>query len=68
MSVIMCRDKVYPSDIRVEAIDEIGNGSCEVALFSGPFAYERATTFADCWYANYTDEILSPALPTKADP
>lgn len=35
---------------RVEAIDVIGDGSCEVAIFSGPRAEDRAREFAKFYY------------------
>ena len=44
----LTQDKDNPTQYRVEAIDE--DGGCEVAIFSGPSALERAITFAGGGY------------------
>jgi hypothetical protein len=41
-------DKNDPSIYRVEAIDD--DGGCEVAIFGGPRALERARFFAESGY------------------
>lgn len=48
MKAIMIQDKNDASLYRVEAIDD--DGGCEVALFSGPNALDRAIAFAGCTY------------------
>jgi len=47
MKAEMIEDKNIAGQYRVEAID--ADGGCEVAIFSGPRALERATAF----HANY---------------
>jgi hypothetical protein len=44
MAYEVIEDRRYPSEWRVEAIDE--EGSCYVTLFSGPEAKERAQEYA----------------------
>ena len=44
----LTQDKDSPTQYRVEAIDE--DGGCEVAIFSGPSALERAIAFAGGGY------------------
>jgi hypothetical protein len=39
-------DKINPADWRVEGIDYEREGEVYVAIFSGPFARERATEYA----------------------
>jgi hypothetical protein len=51
-------DRVTPGDWRVERIDE--DGSCEVAIFSGPGAYERAVRYADRQYGQFDEISLAP--------
>jgi len=46
-------DKKIPSAIRVEYID--GDGGCEVTVFDGPRAIERAARFASAFYGTYSD-------------
>lgn len=51
------RDKNDPDAFRVEAIDD--DGGCEVAIFSGPNALERAIIFASC-VGGYYDKWADP--------
>jgi hypothetical protein len=41
-------DKAEPNAYRVEAIDD--DGGCEISLFTGPGALDRAIAFAGGWY------------------
>jgi len=50
-------DKEIPSAVRVEWVDD--DGGCEVAIFDGPRALDRARRFASSFYDSYTDRILS---------
>jgi hypothetical protein len=44
MKATLIKDKHNTNDYRVEAIDD--DGGCEVAIFSGPNALDRAIVFA----------------------
>jgi hypothetical protein len=44
MKCTLFEDREHPGDFRVEATDD--DGGCEVAIFSGPRAFERAEHFA----------------------
>lgn len=44
MKAELIEDKNAPGQYRVEAIDD--DGGCEVAIFSGPNALDRAVAFA----------------------
>ncbi len=46
-------DKIEPGEIRVEFIDD--DGGCEVAIFAGPRAPERARRFAEAFYGTYRE-------------
>lgn len=46
-------DKVEPEAFRVEFIDD--DGGCEVAVFYGPRALERARRFAEAFYGKFVD-------------
>jgi hypothetical protein len=46
-------DKNRPGIIRVEFIDD--DGGCEVAIFDGPRARERAERFASSFYGTFDD-------------
>jgi hypothetical protein len=48
-----------PGDWRVEWIDD--DGGCEVAIFSGPNARERAIRYADRQYGSFEEVSLSPS-------
>lgn len=48
MKAELVQDKDDATVFRVEAIDD--DGGCEVAIFAGPNAKERATAFAGCGY------------------
>ena len=50
-------DKEIPSAVRVEWIDD--DGGCEVAIFDGPRALDRARRFASSFYGQFTDRTLS---------
>ena len=50
-------DRVSPGNWRVEWFDH--DGGCEVAIFSGPKARDRAIRYADRQYGNF-DEISLP--------
>jgi hypothetical protein len=50
--------RVAPGDWRVEKMDD--EGSCEVAIFSGPGAYERAVRYADRQYGQCDEISLAP--------
>jgi hypothetical protein len=52
-SATLAADKKVPSAIRVEYIDE--DGGCEVAIFDGPRAVDRAARFASAFYGTYRD-------------
>ena len=47
------RDRAHPVDWRVERIDD--DGGCEVAVFAGPRAEERARVFADRFYRDFVE-------------
>ena len=53
MKAQLMRDKSDPNVWRVEAIDD--DGGCEVAIFSGPRARERATAFANNFYLTWAE-------------
>lgn len=40
----LIQDRNDPTAFRVESVDE--DGACEVAIFSGPYALDRAVIFA----------------------
>lgn len=48
MEATLIQDKTDPAVYRVEAIDD--DGGCEVAVFSGPNALERAITYGGGGY------------------
>jgi hypothetical protein len=58
------QDRVTPGDWRVERFDE--DGACEVAIFSGTDAYQRAVLYADRLYGQF-EEITLGAVPERAD-
>ncbi len=47
-AALIFRDKYDPTVVRVEWFDE--DGGCEVAMFSGPRALERALAFGRGFY------------------
>jgi hypothetical protein len=51
-------DRQCPGDWRVEWTDN--DGGCEVAIFSGPNARERAIRYAGHQYGTFEDITLSP--------
>jgi hypothetical protein len=51
-------DREWPGDWRVEWFDD--DGGCEVAIFSGPNAHERALRYADRQYGNFEEISLDP--------
>ena len=51
-------DRAVPGDWRVERIAE--DGACEVAIFSGPDAYQRAVRYADRQYGQFDEIMLAP--------
>jgi len=51
-------DRITPGDWRVEWFDD--DGGCEVAIFSGPNARERAILYADRQYGRFEEVSLSP--------
>jgi hypothetical protein len=51
-------DRVTPGDWRVEWFDD--DGGCEVAIFSGPNAKERALRYADHQYGQFEEIDLVP--------
>lgn len=54
MKAELVQDRHDPTVYRVEAIDE--DGSCEVAVFSGPHALDRAIAFAGgSYYDSWSD-------------
>lgn len=54
MRAELIQDKENPAQFRVEAIDD--DGGCEVAVFSGPNALDRAVIFAGSdWYQGWAD-------------
>lgn len=53
MTAELIEDREIPGAFRVEAIDE--DGGCEIAIFSGPGALARATSFATGYYKALTD-------------
>lgn len=54
MKAILVRDKQSADNYRVEFTDL--DGGVEVAVFSGPKAYERAVRFAGSYYIDWIDE------------
>jgi hypothetical protein len=54
---VLFRDRLYGDAWRVEATDD--NGGIEVAIFSGPNAYQRAIRYADRQYGGF-EEIDLP--------
>jgi hypothetical protein len=54
MKAILVTDKNNPGTFRVEAIDD--DGGCEVAIFSGPNALDRAIAFAGGDYYSGWDD------------
>ena len=54
-------DKEIPSAVRVEFFDD--DGGCEVAIFDGPRALDRATQFAAAFYGTYVNRIKPSAHP-----
>ena len=52
-------DRQSPGDWRVEWIDD--DGGCEVAIFSGPNARDRAIRHADRQYGNFEKVSLTPS-------
>ena len=50
-------DRVNPSDWRVEWFDD--DGRCEVAIFAGPKARERALRYADQQYERFEEVSLT---------
>jgi hypothetical protein len=55
---LLFRDRLYGDDWRVEWTDE--NGGVELAIFSGPDAYQRAIRYADRQYCRF-EEIDQPS-------
>jgi hypothetical protein len=51
-------DRQWAGDWRVEWFDD--DGGCEVAIFSGPNARERALRYADRQYGNFEEIQLEP--------
>lgn len=49
----LVQDKDDPQMYRVEYIDD--DGGCEVSLFSGPNALDRAAAFAGNYYESWSD-------------
>lgn len=49
----LIQDKEDPKAYRVEYIND--DGGCEVAVFSGPDALNRAATFAGTYYDDWSD-------------
>ena len=64
-NVFRDRDGEYPDDWRVEKTDE--DGGCEVAVFSGGDAQQRAIRHADREYGVF-DEIELEPYPGAARP
>lgn len=57
LSAELIEDKNHAGDYRVEAIHP--DGSCEVSIFSGPNALERAAVFAGSYYSKWNDHGLA---------
>lgn len=53
MEATLIQDKDEPNAYRVEAID--ADGGCEVAMFSGPRALDRAVALAVAFYKKLND-------------
>jgi hypothetical protein len=51
-------DRQWRGDWRVEWNDD--DGGCEIAIFSGPNARDRAVRYADRQYGNFKEVSLSP--------
>jgi hypothetical protein len=51
-------DRESTGDWRVERIDD--DGGCEVAIFAGPHAKERAIRYANHQYGNFEEITLAP--------
>ena len=56
MAAELFTDKKDPEAFRVEFIDHDNDGACEVAVFHGPRALERARTFAEAFYGTFDDK------------
>jgi hypothetical protein len=52
------KDRVLPDAWRVEKMET--DGAIEVAIFSGPRAYERAICYADRQYGDFDEVQLPP--------
>ena len=52
-------DRKWRGDWRVEWMDD--DGGCEVAIFSGPNARDRAIRYADRQYGNFEKVSLTPS-------
>lgn len=50
----LLRDKDDPNSYRIESSDD--DGGCEVAIFSGPGALDRAAEFGAHYYGGFVDE------------
>lgn len=59
------RDRVHNGDWRIEKED--ADGDCEIALFSGPDARERAIRYAEREYGEFIEIELAPYL-RRANP
>lgn len=54
MKAELIEDREVPGQFRVEAIDD--GGGCQVAIFSGPEAVDRAIAFAgSSYYSGWAD-------------
>lgn len=54
MKAVLTQDKDHNTSYRVEAFDS--DGGCEVAIFSGPAALDRAIAFAGgSYYDGWSD-------------
>jgi hypothetical protein len=58
MKAKVFEDRRIPGDWRVEWFDD--DGGCEVAIFSGPNARERALRCADRQYGDFEEISLAP--------
>jgi hypothetical protein len=55
---IIFPDRLYSEEWRVEWVDD--DGACEVAIFAGPNARERAIRYADRQYGLFEEVSFDP--------
>ena len=66
MNYEVTRSRDSECDWRVEAVNDAGDGEVYVAIFTGPFAEERAREYA-AWRAQADADFLKLVRETIAD-